>query len=558
MNTHRTHFLAALAVCLVGAGVAFDASAQSRFLVRARDGQMDAAVTRIAAAGGTITRDIPQLRMVAVSTTNAGFVGELSGEASIEFLTENPTFTGIDPEAPVYEAMAEFDNPPNSGDDDFLFDLEWGHDAVDAPEAWNKGARGKGVVVAVLDSGVDCTHPDIAPNLLLGQSASFVPGEAVCVQPGFYFNHGTHVSGTVLGADNGTGIIGVAPEAKLIAVKVLSEFTGSGSFDGVIAGIVYATDQGADVINMSLGALFPKAAQLDDVQKEVKAAVEVASAYARAHGTLVVASAGNSAVNLDAGFIHLPSDAADILSISAVSPVNWGVDPTTNLDVPASYTNYGAKSIDFAGPGGDFDSGNFNLCTVAGITNVCVAFDGVISASPGGWFWASGTSMAAPHASGVAAIIKGKYPNASVDKVRDLMKSWSDKLGTNPGNDMFFGWGRVDAIQGTTGAAGDRPVDAPILAAQAADLPTTFSLGQNYPNPFNPTTRIVFGLPESTNTRLAVYDLLGREVAVLVDGLLPAGNHEVAFQAHHLPSGAYFYQIEAGDFRQIRQMLLMK
>ena len=100
---------------------------------------------------------------------------------------------------------------------------------------WNSGYRGAGATVAVLGSGVDCTHPDIVPNLMLGKSASFVPGEGVCVATGFtYFNHGTHVAGTVVAADNGVGVIGVAPHAKLIAVKVLSEFTGSGAFDWII------------------------------------------------------------------------------------------------------------------------------------------------------------------------------------------------------------------------------------------------------------------------------------------------------------------------------------
>jgi lantibiotic leader peptide-processing serine protease len=84
--------------------------------------------------------------------------------------------------------------------------------------------------VAVLDSGIDCAHPDLSPNLNAGLSTSFVPGEIVCVQ-----------------------VIGVAPHAEIVAVKVLSEFTGSGAFDWLINGIVYAADSGADVINMSLG-----------------------------------------------------------------------------------------------------------------------------------------------------------------------------------------------------------------------------------------------------------------------------------------------------------------
>ncbi len=131
-------------------------------------------------------------------------------------------------------------------------------DAIDAPEAWNTGQTGEGVRVAVLDSGIDGTHSDLAPNLNTDLSESFVPGEDWQVQPGFYFNHGTHVAGTIAAADNQRGVIGVAPNAEIVAVKVLSEFTGSGAFSWINAGIVYAALIDADVINMSLGATLNK------------------------------------------------------------------------------------------------------------------------------------------------------------------------------------------------------------------------------------------------------------------------------------------------------------
>jgi subtilisin family serine protease len=136
--------------------------------------------------------------------------------------------------------------------------LQWGHTAVDAVGAWNKGQRGAGVRVAVLDSGIDADHPDLASKVNQALSVSFVPGENWNPLPGFYFNLGTHVAGTIAAADNGLGVIGVAPEAELIAVKVLSEFSGSGSFDWLITGIIYAADIDADVINMSLGAVLEK------------------------------------------------------------------------------------------------------------------------------------------------------------------------------------------------------------------------------------------------------------------------------------------------------------
>ncbi len=528
--------------------------AQDSYMVRARNGQMNTARASLEAAGATVSRTIDQINVLVVDTDDANFASQISGLAGVEYFTSNPTVQWQQPEQTVLLEESAANNPPNSGDDDFFFDLQWGHDAVDAPEAWNAGNRGNGALVAVLDSGIDCGHPDLTPNLVHAKSASFVPGEPYCVTPGFYFNHGTHVAGTVAAADNAFGTIGVAPQAKIMAVKVLSEFTGSGAFDWVVAGIVHAADQGADIINMSLGALFVKAGQQDAAQKEVKALMDAATTYANSKGTLVIASAGNDGVDLRSGFRALPAESDFVLAISASAPVGWGADPYTDLDLPTSYSNYGQNKIAFAGPGGDADLSIPGTCTVGGLARPCWVFDLVFSTIAGGWGWASGTSMAAPHAAGVAAIIKGQYPWLSPVQLRDKMKNLADKQ-TGNNRDAFYGWGRVDAINGATGASEEGRSDALVLAGET---PSEYKLGQNYPNPFNPSTAIVFDLPEQVHARLTVFDLLGKEVEVLVNGTLGAGQHEIQFDAATLPSGAYFYRIEAGDFVQMRQMLLLK
>ena len=195
---------------------------------------------------------------------------------------------------------ADFQNPPVSGDNDAWFDLQWGAQAIDLAGAWNQGYRGRGATVAVLDSGVSCQHPDIAANLL-PESTSFVPGEGVCHPFNNAFNHGTHVAGIIAAPDNGTGTIGVAPEAKILAVKVLADATGSGSFGGIIQGIVYAADHGADVINMSLGikgGLPVNGPGANDVAELINA-TKRAVAYARKHNALTIVSTGNEAVDFD-------------------------------------------------------------------------------------------------------------------------------------------------------------------------------------------------------------------------------------------------------------------
>ena len=346
-----------------------------------------------------------------------------------------------------------FANPYSIGSNEPFFPLLWGMDAIDAPEAWNEGYTGEGVRVAVLDSGIDPTHSDLAPNLNTELSKSFVDGEDWAVQPGFYFNHGTHVAGTIAAADNEYGVIGVAPNAEIVAVKVLSEFTGSGGFSGINAGIVYAANIDADVINMSLGATLPKNGKFYDEDgnflgrfppnliQEIIHAQQRAINYAYKKGVTIITSAGNDAMNGDGNgsTIVLPADLNNVVTVSATAPFAWAFDQTTNLDEPASYTNIGRSLVDVAAPGGDFDS-PYNYWW----------YDMVLSTIPGGWSWSAGTSMAAPHVAGVAALIIGKNGGEmdphEVEK--QLLKS-ADKIDTN-GNSLFYGKGRVNAYKAVT------------------------------------------------------------------------------------------------------------
>ena len=105
---------------------------------------------------------------------------------------------------------------------------------------------------------------------------------------------------------------------------------------------------------------------------------------------------------------------------------------------------------------------------------------------------------------------------------------------------------------------GNKRGDDTAPVAIAEELPTEFALDQNYPNPFNPTTKLAFDLPEASEVQLAVFDVMGRKVDVLVNASLAAGRHTVTWQASNLPSGVYFYRITAGSFVQVRQMTLLK
>ncbi|MGH8077789.1 MAG: S8 family serine peptidase [Lysobacter sp.] len=466
------------AIALALGTVGFVASAHAAsYVVTANSNAFDSQLARkIEAAGGTITARLPQIGVAIVQSSDTGFVTRANRVPGIHSVVQDIVLQFDLP--PHTETVDEnVGSPPNSGDNDTRFDLQWGHAAIDAVGAWNQGYRGAGVKVAVLDSGIACAHPDIAPNLLTADSTSFVPGEGYCLNRSNVFNHGSHVAGTIAAPDNGVGMIGVAPEAKLIAVKVLSEVTGGGSFGGIIQGIVHAADKGADVINMSLGVrggLPVNGKGANDV-RELMNATARATRYAASQNALVVVAAGNDGRDLDkdsstqvcdadgdcfnANLRAFPAELPAVLSIAATAPIGWAKAPTTTfMDNLARYSNYGQSAIDFAGPGGDSAYAGNENCTVAGLARPCWVFDLVFSvggysqAVPGGpvfasYSWVAGTSMAAPHVSGVAALIIGKHGGEMAPAaVERILRASSDDLG-KPGVDSHYGGGRVNAAK---------------------------------------------------------------------------------------------------------------
>jgi len=442
-----------LALACSAALLAGNANAAS-YVVQARALNFDNALaTKVQAAGGRITARYPQIG-VALVEADSQFASRASQLPELQSVTADRTLQYDIPEAVTLGNVESVASPPNTGDNDFLYDLQWGFDAINVPEAWAQGYRGAGATVAVLDSGLDCTHPDLAVNNLAALNASFIAGETACQVPAFpAFNHGTHVAGTIAAPDNGMGVIGVAPQAKFFAVKVLSAYTGSGSFGAMLQGIVYATDNGADIINMSLGVR----GGLPDIKdtRELIAAVQRAVLYARKNKTVVIAAAGNDGINFDGAtdadgnkIIAFPAGVGDVVAISATAPVGWAVNPAAaNLDLPASYTNTGKHLIDIAAPGGDTEYPGSQNCTVAGRTRPCWVFDLVISTTTGGWAWAGGTSMASPHAAGVAALVVGPLGGqANPGRGEEPLLGGGDDLGS-PGLDAIYGRGRLNAVE---------------------------------------------------------------------------------------------------------------
>ena len=462
----------ARAIILALGTVGFVATAHAAtFVVTANGNGFDNKLaSKIEAAGGTITARLPQIGVAIVESGHADFATRAAKIPGVHSAVNDIVIQFELPEGKE-TIQASFANPPNSGDNDAFFDLQWGHAAIDAAGAWNAGHRGAGVKVAVLDSGLYCSHVDIAPNLIGG--ASFVPSEPnFCNTSGS--SHGTHVAGTILAADNGIGTIGVAPLSKLLAVKVLSAASGSGSFAGIIQGIVYAADQGADVINMSLGVSggLPVNGQGANAIRELINATARATRYARSQNALVVVAAGNDGRDLDkdsstrvcdsAGancfnmnLMAFPAELPGVLSISALAPEGWAKTfNNVGFDELASYSSYGVTGISFSAPGGDFRyPGNEACSRTLGngqtIVNACWVFDMVLSTATGtgGYSWNAGTSMAAPHVSGVAALIIGKNGGSMAPAhVERILRASADDLG-KPGKDAVHGIGRVNAAK---------------------------------------------------------------------------------------------------------------
>ncbi|MFX0198996.1 MAG: S8 family serine peptidase [Candidatus Hodarchaeota archaeon] len=311
------------------------------------------------------------------------------------------------------------------GEDETYYGYQWHLPLIQADMAWETGLTGSGVRIAVLDSGIYYPHPDLGSNVDFASSATFVPGTTDFIDD---LGHGSWVAGIIAAADNGWGAIGVAPNATLIAVKVMNS-SGEGAFSWIIGGLIHAVMVDADIINMSIGTLLPKGR----FTASLCATANKLMNWAAAHDVLVVTAAGNENLNLNhsRNNVYLPAEAGNCIAISATGPA----------DLPAYYTNYGTSLVWVAAPGGDSSYGLLG--------NVFSTFY-TPPGETGYWFaWMDGTSGSAPNAAGVAALIIEKYGRMSVGKLKNILKNTADDLG-KPGADDYYGRGRVNAYKAVT------------------------------------------------------------------------------------------------------------
>jgi subtilisin family serine protease len=416
--------------------------------------QQQYAVYAVQAAGGTIVNDLStQIGVLIVQAPSANFAALLQQYAVMDGYA---VIDAVSKDSGVYQHPAPSGGTKNGGksapgQQDPMAADQWGMSMIRAPQAHVRTPGSRGVTVGIIDSGIDSTHVDFTSTGTLGGVSNVncalghvsVPesptlsalAPSPCVDDGF---HGTHVAGIVAAQQNGVGVTGVAPGVTLVPIQVCDVEVCWWS--AAIDGITYAGDKHLNVINMSFYAddVTTTSGPLTDCDPNdtaTVAAVDRAIAYARSRGVTPVAALGNSTEDLGSSAYAncrvVPAESPGVIGVSALGP-------TSTI---ASYSNFGAGAVDVASPGGDGGDGDNTAA--------------ILSTIPGQeWFAFNGTSMASPHATGVAALIVSRFgkPNADgtvsmkPDQVASRLMGTTTDIGAK-GYDPLYGYGRIDALR---------------------------------------------------------------------------------------------------------------
>jgi lantibiotic leader peptide-processing serine protease len=504
MSAMRKIFRSSIAIVLAAAGLmllpaspggaAAGDETGSYLVLYAKGASLQQGRAAVAAAGGTVVHENSRIGLAEVTSANPSFLRDVDAQAALKGAARDRSIAGIRPGMSPKFAEERLQKErdaavPHSGGPavkaspgtDALTGYQWDMRMIGAQDADGSPAleeRGAGVLVGIIDTGIDGNHPDIAPNFSNALSRNFTtdmpdidgPCEyADCVDPANvdHDGHGTHVAGTVASPINGLGITGVAPEATLVNVRA-GQDSGYFFLGPTVDALTYAADTGIDVVNMSFyvdpwlyncpggddyveaPAGKPTAEELAE-QALIRSAMLEAIDYAHAHGVTMVAAAGNGHTDLDTSTrfddtspdyptdadlnptqnyprtvtddcLDVPNEGPNVMSVSAVGPSG----------IKADYSNYGASEITVAAPGGYFRDflgtkmyrsalneiwapypevvarANGEITKGGGVPNNPFVLRSCTQGNDCAYYQGiQGTSMAAPHVTGVAALVIG-------------------------------------------------------------------------------------------------------------------------------------------------------
>jgi subtilisin family serine protease len=420
--------------------------ASSGHIILLKEGVTADLTAAVQRAGGKVAHSYKEIGVISATGLSAAAVADLARRPEVQAVTRNVRLQWIPPvKLGMFRKLSVKHHVGPSTDQSgaaFFQQFQWNLRVTQADAAWLVSNQGSGARVAVLDTGIDPTHIDLEGAVDPSCSASFVPTETAFTD--FVF-HGTFVAGII--RSNGIGVASVAPDATLCSVKV-------GNADGltlagIVGGIVFAGLIHADVANMSFGGYFDKtnpddAAVLDIFSRAIK--------FAAQQGVLMVAAAGNAAVNTNTdpkNMIFAPAELKHVISVGATAPVNQ-----QNFDQIASYSDLGRSGVDVFAPGGDSIDASVEEDL---ITSPCSPTTILFDCSDGiSYLVGSGTSFAAPHVVGEAAVIESQFPGDQKDEflANCILKSADPVTGRKI--DPLYDRGRINVLRGASCAPGKK------------------------------------------------------------------------------------------------------
>ncbi len=450
-----------------------EASPSGEYLVRLK-GNGSSFQASVAALGGTVSFIHEGAGIAGVSGLTAEGATQLAGASSVAEVQPDAVLALSRPKTPVMEEMeagiASQANPATA----IRASWQWNMRAIGADKAWAAGKLGSSdVTVAILDTGIDYTSLDANGLVDRSRSTSFIASDNAIVANHFptrhvmddFNGHGTNVASQV--SSMGVAHAGVSSRTTLMGVKVLGA-NGSGSLSAILQGVLFAADNDADVINMSLGVMFTRAGN-----GQVISLFNQVFNYAKRQGVLIVVAAGNEGADLDhhlvpdangvmqsvPGLYNAPCDAAHVICVSSTGPETFAGNP----DVPAYYTNFGRSDITVAAPGGNaatflstwpWGTSNvswvWSMCPVNLLNNPNLPNPATAANRPcrsGGSVNANvGTSQAAPHVAGLAALLVAELGKNNPTQIKSRIVHSADDLGQS-GTDPYYGKGRINVAR---------------------------------------------------------------------------------------------------------------